>query len=62
MAFNGKFPFFDQGRRYRNINEYFKELDLRKLKFPEQHNRSPELVNLITKMLEKDKDQRIGWL
>jgi serine/threonine protein kinase len=24
LAFHGEFPFFDQGRKYRSINEYFR--------------------------------------
>ena len=34
MAFEGKYPFFDQNRKYRSINDYFKELMISKLKFP----------------------------
>ena len=34
---------------------------LKKLTFPAKHNRSPELVNLIEKMLTKNKNDRIGW-
>lgn len=54
MAFNGQYPFFDQSRKYRSVNEYFKELNLRKLVIP-KNNRSETLVNLIEKMLTKDK-------
>jgi serine/threonine protein kinase len=39
MAFKGEYPFFDQGRKYRSISEYFKELRVRKLIIP-QNNRS----------------------
>jgi serine/threonine protein kinase len=39
MAFKGEYPFFDQGRKYRSISEYFKELKVRKLIIP-QNNRS----------------------
>lgn len=61
MAFQGKYPFFDQNRKYRSINDYFKELMISKLKFPENHKRSATLVSLIEKMLNKDKEKRIGW-
>jgi hypothetical protein len=55
MAFNGQYPFFDQGRKYRNVNEYFKELMIKKLTIP-SNKRSNSLVSLIEKMLIKDKD------
>jgi serine/threonine-protein kinase ULK/ATG1 len=61
MAFNGQYPFFDQNRKYRSVNEYFKELLVRKLVIPAQHKRSPVLVSLIEKMLIKDKEKRISW-
>lgn len=34
LAFEGKYPFFDQGRRYRSVGEYFNEMKLRKLVIP----------------------------
>lgn len=34
---------------------------IKKLVFPQKHNRSEELIKLIIKMLHKDKEQRIGW-
>lgn len=40
MAFKGEFPYFDQGRKYRSINEYFKELKVRKLTIPPNNGRS----------------------
>ena len=61
MAFRGKFPFFEQGRTYHSIADYFKELMIKKLIFPTKHHRSKELVDLISRMLQKDKEERIGW-
>ena len=55
LAFRGELPFFDQGRRYRSINEYFRELKIRKLIIPEMSGRSPELIHLIKRMLDKDR-------
>jgi hypothetical protein len=55
MAFNGQYPFFDQNRKYRSVNEYFKELLVRKLVIPLGYKRSQALINLIEKMLIKDK-------
>lgn len=40
MAFRGRFPFFEQGRTYHSINDYFKELMIKKLIFPQKHHRS----------------------
>ena len=54
MAFGGKFPFYDEGRKYRSVNEYFKELKLRKLMIPKGFDRSAELIDLIERMLSKD--------
>jgi serine/threonine protein kinase len=61
MAFKGEYPFFDQGRKYRSINEYFKELKIRKLIIPPNNGRSEDLVDLIKKMLCKDHEERISW-
>lgn len=61
LAFKGKFPFFESGRTYHSVSEYFGELMIKKLTFPPNHNHSPELVHLIEKMLIKNKDDRIGW-
>ena len=61
MAFRGRFPFFEQGRTYHSVHDYFKELMIKKLVFPQKHTRSEELIRLIQKMLLKDKEQRIGW-
>lgn len=61
LAFKGKFPFFENGRTYHSVSEYFKELMLKKLSFPTHHNRSADLVHLIEKMLTKNKDDRISW-
>jgi serine/threonine protein kinase len=61
MAFKGEYPFFDQGRKYRSVAEYFRELKIRKLIIPNNHGRSPDMIELITRMLAKDPEQRIGW-
>ena len=34
---------------------------IKKLVFPQKHPRSDELINLIRRMLHKDKEQRISW-
>lgn len=47
LAFGGQYPFFDQGRKYRSVNEYFRELMIRKLVIPKDQGRSEELVKLI---------------
>jgi serine/threonine protein kinase len=44
LAFEGKFPFFDQNRKYRSMSEYFKELIHKKLIIPENHKYSPDLI------------------
>lgn len=31
------------------------------MKFPNKHTRSKDLVDLIMRMLERDKDKRIDW-
>jgi serine/threonine protein kinase len=61
LAFRGEYPFFDQGRKYRSINEYFRELKVKKMVIPEHHDRSPELIDLIKRMLDKDHNTRISW-
>lgn len=61
MAFRGRFPFFEHGRTYHSVSDYFHELMIKKLVIPKNNNRSGELLNLIVKMLEKDKEKRIGW-
>ena len=47
LAFGGKYPFFDEGRKYRSMNDYFREMRLRKLVIPSNNGRSAELIDLI---------------
>ena len=34
---------------------------IKKLVFPQKHHRSEELIELIEKMLQKNKEERVGW-
>lgn len=61
MAFKGIHPFHDETKRFKSIREYGAHVESCPLRFPARHVRSKELVDLLKRMLEKDKDKRISW-
>jgi serine/threonine protein kinase len=62
LAFKGSHPFYDETKRFKSIREYGYYMESCPLRFPSKHDRSKELIDLIKRMLEKDKDKRISWL
>ncbi|KAL4470920.1 hypothetical protein ABPG72_005954 [Tetrahymena utriculariae] len=60
MLFKGQYPFLDPLIKY-DVPTALKHIQQKKLVIPSNPQRSPEIIDLVKRMLEKDESKRISW-
>jgi serine/threonine-protein kinase ULK/ATG1 len=61
MLFGGQFPFLNPNKKYGNREQAFNDILQSPLNIPKHPRRSHDLVELVSRMLEKDPNVRISW-